>query len=66
MNDYIPPQMMCDMKIEYAGGAGILLVNDCCLTPIQQFSALSWPEQDNFQWDKDEVRFVRWVGFLKY
>jgi hypothetical protein len=45
----IPPQMMCDMKIEYAGGAGILLVNDCCLTPIQQFSALSWPEQDNFQ-----------------
>ena len=49
MNDYIPPQMMCEMKIEYAGGAGILLVNDCCLTPIQQFSALSWPEQDNFQ-----------------
>ena len=66
MNDYIPPQMMCEMKIEYAGGAGILLVNDCCLTPIQQCSALSWPEQDNFQWDEDEVRFVRWVGFLKY
>ena len=66
MNDYIPPQMMCEMKIEYAGGAGILLVNDCCLTPIQQFSALSWQEQDNFQWDEDEVRFVLWVGFLKY
>jgi hypothetical protein len=49
MNDYIPPQMMCEIKIEYAGGAGILLVNDCCLTPIQQFSALSWQEQDNFQ-----------------
>jgi hypothetical protein len=49
MNDYIPPQMMCEMKIEYAGGAGILLVNDCCLTPIQQCSALSWQEQDNFQ-----------------
>ena len=49
MNDYIPPQMMCEIKIEYAGGAGILLVNDCCLTPIQQFSALSWQEEDNFQ-----------------
>ena len=66
MYDYIPSQMMCDMKIEYAGGAGILLVNDWCLTPIQQCSALSWQEQDNFQWDEDEVRFVRWVGFLKY
>jgi hypothetical protein len=49
MNDYIPPQLMCEMKIEYAGGAGILLVNDCCLKLIQQFSALSWQEQDNFQ-----------------
>ena len=49
MNDYIPPQMMCEIKIEYAGGAGILQVNDCCLTPIQQFSALSWQEEDNFQ-----------------
>ena len=24
-------------------------VNDCCLTPIQQFSAISWREQVNFQ-----------------
>ena len=22
------------------------------------FSAISWQEQDNFQWDNDEVRFV--------
>jgi hypothetical protein len=33
-------------------------VSDCCLTPIQQFSAISWREQVNFQWDDDEVRFV--------
>ena len=35
----------------------ILAVSDCCLTPIQQFSAISWREQVNFQWN-DEVRFV--------
>jgi hypothetical protein len=33
-------------------------VSECCLTPIQQFSAISWREQVNFQWDYDEVRFV--------
>ena len=33
-------------------------VSNCCLTPIQQFSAISWREQVNFQWDDDEVRFV--------
>ena len=33
-------------------------VSDCCLTPIQQFSAISWREQVNFQWDDDEVCFV--------
>jgi hypothetical protein len=33
-------------------------VSDCCLTPTQQFSAISWREQDNFHWDDDEVRFV--------
>jgi hypothetical protein len=26
--------------------------------PIQQFSAISWREQVNFQWDDDEVHFV--------
>jgi hypothetical protein len=33
-------------------------VSDYCLTPIQQFSAKSWPEKVNFQWYDDEVRFV--------
>ena len=33
-------------------------VSDCCLMPIQQFSAISWREQANFQWDDDEVRFI--------
>jgi hypothetical protein len=32
--------------------------SDCCLTPIQQFSAISRREQVNFQWDDDEFRFV--------
>ena len=32
-------------------------VSDCCLTPTQQFSAISWREV-NFQWDDDEVHFV--------
>jgi hypothetical protein len=31
-------------------------VSDCCLT--QQFSAISWQEQVNFQWDDDDVCFV--------
>jgi hypothetical protein len=26
-------------------------VSDCCLTPTQQFSDISWREQINFQWD---------------
>jgi hypothetical protein len=30
-----------------------LWVSDCCFTPIQQFSAISWREQANFQWDGD-------------
>ena len=33
-------------------------VIDCCLTPLSSFPAISWPEQVNFQWDDDEVRFV--------
>ena len=44
-------------------------VSDCCLT--QQFSAISWPEQANFQWDDDEVYFVldqhnmlSWIFFI--
>ena len=37
---------------------GIEWVSDCCLTPIQNFSAISWQEQVNFQWDDDEVHFV--------
>jgi hypothetical protein len=32
-------------------------VNNCCLTP-NNFSAISWRDQLNFQWDDDEVRFV--------
>ena len=31
---------------------------DCCLTPTQQFSAISWREQVNFQWNDNEVRFA--------
>jgi hypothetical protein len=33
-------------------------VSDSCYTPIQQFSAISWREQVNFQCDDDEIRFV--------
>jgi hypothetical protein len=33
-------------------------VSDWCLTPTQKFSALSWWEQVNFQWDDDEGHFV--------
>jgi hypothetical protein len=33
-------------------------VSDCCLTPFQQFSAISLREQVDFQWDYDDVRFV--------
>jgi hypothetical protein len=33
-------------------------VSDCCLTHLSNFSAISWREQDKFQWDDDEVRFV--------
>jgi len=31
-------------------------VSDCCLTPT--FSAISWREQVNFQWDDGEIHFV--------
>ena len=33
-------------------------VSDSCLMSTQQFSAISWQEQVNFQWDDNEVRFV--------
>jgi hypothetical protein len=32
-------------------------VSNCCLTPSQQFLAISWQEQVDFQWDDDEVCF---------
>ena len=32
-------------------------VSDCCLSP-NNFSAISWQEQVNFQWDDGEVCFV--------
>ena len=32
--------------------------SDCCLCQFSNFSAISWREQVNFQWDYDEVRFV--------
>jgi hypothetical protein len=32
-------------------------VSDWCLTPTQQFSAISWREQVTFQRDDDDVRF---------
>ena len=32
--------------------------SDCCLMPTQQFSAISWREQVNFQRDDDEVSFA--------
>ena len=32
-------------------------MSDCCLVQFSNFSAISWREQVNFQWD-DEVRFV--------
>ena len=33
-------------------------VSDCCLCQFSNFSAISWREQVNFQWDNDEVHFV--------
>ena len=33
-------------------------VSECCLIPTQQFSAISWREQVNFQRNGDEVHFV--------
>jgi hypothetical protein len=33
-------------------------VSDSCLMPIQQFVSYIIPEQVNFQWNDDEVRFV--------
>jgi hypothetical protein len=33
-------------------------VSDCSLMPTCSFSAISWPEQVNFQWNDDEVWFV--------
>ena len=33
-------------------------VSDCCLMPIQQFSAILWREQVNFESEDDEARFV--------
>ena len=33
-------------------------MSECCLTPIQLFSAITWREQVFFQRDDDEVRFV--------
>ena len=33
-------------------------VSDCCLIPVSDFSAISWWEQVNFQWDDDDVHFV--------
>ena len=35
-----------------------LWVSDYCLTPTQQFSAISRREQVNFQWDDEEVRYA--------
>jgi hypothetical protein len=37
---------------------GSELVSGCCLKPTQHFSAISWREQVNFQWNDDEFRFV--------
>jgi hypothetical protein len=34
-------------------------VSGCCLTPTQQFLAISWREQVHCQCDDDEVRFVQ-------
>ena len=41
-------------------------VSDCCLTPTQSFfSAISWREQVNFQWDDDdEDHFVLYRSTL--
>ena len=33
-------------------------LTDCCSMSTQQFSAISWREQVNFQWDNDEVCFI--------
>ena len=33
-------------------------MGDCCLTPNQNFSTISWREQVNYQRDDDEIRLV--------
>jgi hypothetical protein len=33
-------------------------VSDCFLRQLSNFSAISWREQVNFQWDDDEICFV--------
>ena len=33
-------------------------MSDCCLMPIQQFSAILWREQVNLQWDDDKFCFT--------
>ena len=45
---------------QYRRNRGIIeWVSDCCLTPTQQyFSAESWWEQVDFQWDDDAVCFL--------
>ena len=34
-------------------------MSDCCLHQFNNFSAISWREQVNFQWDDYEVHFVQ-------
>jgi hypothetical protein len=42
----------------------VYILNDCCWMPTH-FSAISWREQINCQWDDDEISFELDQHFLK-
>jgi hypothetical protein len=54
--------LLSSIKIDFKIG----WASDCCVTPIQQFLAISWREQVNCQWDDDEVRLDQHAEFGFY
>jgi hypothetical protein len=37
----------------------VSVVSDCCLTAIEQFTAISWREQATLQLDDNKVLFIQ-------
>jgi hypothetical protein len=54
----VPISKLWSLTLNFVNNSVSEWVGDCCLTPIQYFSAILWREQVNFQWDDDEIRFV--------